>query len=213
MWYRHLDIQHRQLTQPPTQQVNVISTFLLMHLLLPLLQRTASAHSTRPTLSITSSGVHFWTKIPERLSASPNALFPALADRSLANLQERYMVSKLLEVFYVRAFTDAHPADSFPVTINFVDPGLCWSNLGGEKGGWGLYVMRLALARSTEYGSRTIAHAGLQGKETHGQFLASCKVRDVARFVTSEEGVQLQGQVYEEVNAKLEKIRSGVTKV
>jgi len=128
-------------------------------------------------------------------------------------MQERYPVSKLLEVFYVRAFVEKHPTESFPVTINFVDPGLCWSNLGGEKGGWMLHMMRLALARSTEYGSRTITHAGLQGKETHGQFMANCKVRDVAKFVTSEEGVALQGQVYGEVNAKLEKIRTGVTKV
>lgn len=76
-----------------------------------------------------------------------------------------------------------------------------------------MYLGRLALARTTEQGSRTLASAGMSGQETHGQFLASCKPRDVSLFVRSEEGVKLQKMIYQEVNEKLEKIKAGVTKV
>jgi len=120
---------------------------------------------------------------------------------------------ELLEVFYCREFAAEHPATSFPITLNFVDPGFCWSGLSREEGGWGMYLGRLALARTTEQGSRTLASAGMSGQETHGQFLASCRPRDVSLFARSEEGGKLQKMVYQEVNEKLEKIRVGVTKV
>lgn len=197
-----------------TITVNVISTFLLAHLLMPKLKETAKKYETRPTLTIISSGVHFWTQIQERKKVKEGGkLFDVLNDPETAVMKDRYNVSKLLEVFYCREFAAQHPVDSFSITLNFVDPGFCWSELSRDEGGWGMYLGRLALARTTEQGSRTLAHAGGSGKETHGVFLASCKPREVARFVTSEEGQKLQKMVYQEVNEKLEKIQAGVTKV
>jgi hypothetical protein len=125
---------------------------------------------------------------------------------------ERYMVSKLLEVFYVREFVKHHSADSFPITINLTDPGYCWSSLDRDSG-FVMWLSRVLLARSTADGGRTIAFSGTQDQTTHGQFLANCKIREVAKFAQSDEGVKLQKQVYEEVNAKLEKIKQGVTRV
>jgi len=197
-----------------TITVNVISTFLLANMLIPKLKETAHKFSVRPTLTIISSGVHFWTQIPEREKVQPGGkLFDVLNDPAAAVMKDRYNVSKLLEVFYCREFVAEHPVASFPITLNFVDPGFCWSELSRDEGGWGMYLGRMALARTTEQGSRTLASAGMSGEETHGQFLASCKARQVARFVTSDEGQKLQKVVYQEVNEKLEKIKAGVTKV
>ena len=197
-----------------TVTVNVISTFLLANLLVPKLKETAKKFNIRPTLTIVSSGVHYWAKMPERKKLQPgDKLFDVLNNPEAADMKDRYNVSKLLEVFYCREFAAQHSASTFPVTLNFVDPGFCWSTLSREEGGWTMYLARLALARTTEQGSRTLASAGMSGQETHGQFLASCKPREVALFVTSEEGQKLQKMVYQEVNEKLEKIQTGVTKV
>lgn len=108
--------------------VNVVSTFFLALLMMPKLKETAKNFDTRPTLTITSSGVHSWTTFPEK-SAPDGQIFQTLNDESKADMNDRYPVSKLLEVFGVRAIADRHPASSFPVTVNTVDPGLCHSSV------------------------------------------------------------------------------------
>lgn len=88
----------------------------------------------------------------------------------------RYNVSKLLEVFFVRELAARTTANSKPdVIINYLNPGLCHSELGRDAG-WGLYLMKLAIARTTEYGSRTLVHAAYAGPESHGQYMSDCGV-------------------------------------
>ena len=89
-------------------------------------------------------------------------------------------------------------------------PGLCHSELSRESG-WFLEVMKFFLARSTEQGSRTLCNAVEQGEETHGQYLADCKIGKLAPFVKSEEGQKTQKRVWEELNGILEAIEPGVT--
>ena len=81
-----------------------------------------------------------------------------------------------------------------------------------REAGWGLYFMKLLLARSTECGSRTLVHAIVQGPETHGGYLSSCEMVDPSLFVLSEEGKQTQNRVWEELTKKLDIIEPGVTK-
>ncbi len=88
----------------------------------------------------------------------------------------RYQVSKLLEVFFVRELAARTAANSKPeVIINYLNPGLCHSELARDAG-WGLYLMKLALARTTEYGSRTLVNAAEAGMESHGQYMSDCGV-------------------------------------
>lgn len=58
--------------------------------------------------------------------------------------------------------------------MNFVNPGLCHSDLAREAG-WGLYLLKLVLARSTECGSRTLVQAVEAGHESHGQYMSNCR--------------------------------------
>lgn len=90
----------------------------------------------------------------------------------------RYFVSKLLEVLYARELA-AHTSRSgkSEVVINLINPGLCHSELARDAG-WGLYIMKLLLARTTEHGSRTLVHAAQGGAETHGQYLSNCRVAE-----------------------------------
>ena len=113
-----------------TITVNVVSTFLLAFALLPKLKDTASKFNTRPTLTIVSSEVHEWATFDER-NAPEGKLFERLNEKVVngkeVSLNNRYQVSKLLEVLFVRAFCERYPESDIPVTVNLVNPGFCHS--------------------------------------------------------------------------------------
>lgn len=72
-------------------------------------------------------------------------------------------------------------------------------------------LLRFLLARSTEVGSRTLVHGGLQGAQSHGKYLSDCKITEPGTNVRSEEGKQDQERVFRELTAKLEGIKPGIT--
>lgn len=90
----------------------------------------------------------------------------------------RYPASKLLEVLYGRELaTHMDKSDTPPVVLNFIDPGLCHSELTREAG-WALYFFKLVFARSTEVGSRTLVTGGTAGMDCHGQYMGSCRIEE-----------------------------------
>lgn len=194
-----------------TITVNVVSTLLLSFALLPTLKRTAAKHNVRPNLTIVASEVHAWAKFEER-HAPPGQLYERLNQKNDTEsaLAERYQVSKLLEVLFLRAMADRRPASQIPVTINCVNPGLCHSELARE-GSIVLTIMKFFLARSTELGSRTLVHAGTQGPETHGQYMSDCRITPPSDFVLSKEGYEAQERVWKETVERLEGIKKGIT--
>lgn len=89
----------------------------------------------------------------------------------------RYQVSKLLQVYPARELAArAKQSGKSTVIINYLNPGLCHSDLARDSG-WFLYFMKLFLARTTEHGSRSLVHAAHAGEETNGQYLSDCKVK------------------------------------
>ncbi|KAH7068506.1 hypothetical protein FB567DRAFT_250698 [Paraphoma chrysanthemicola] len=198
-----------------TITVNVVSTFLLAFALLPKLKSTAQSYNIRPTLTITASEVHEYAPFDER--KAPDGQIFARLNQEIVNgkptsMEQRYQVSKLLEVLAAREFCALHPASTFPVTLNFVNPGLCHSELSRDSG-WFLYFLKLVLARTTEVGSRTLVHAGSSGQESHGQYLSDAKITPPSAFVRSDEGAEVQKRVWDELVAKLEGIKKGITTV
>lgn len=109
-----------------TITVNVVSTFLLAFLMLPQLKQTAQKFNTRPVLTIVSSEVHHFTAFKER-EVPTGQIFAGLNSKEKSDMPSRYPVSKLLEIFVVRELAEKHPAASYPVTINTINPGLCHS--------------------------------------------------------------------------------------
>lgn len=193
-----------------TITVNVNSTFLLALSLLPQLKETASKFNTRPNLTITASEVHAWAKFEER-KAPEGKIFETLSSNEKTGaIADRYMTSKLLEVLAIRAMAEQKTATQIPVTINCVNPGLCHSELGREAG-WGLWLMKVVLARSTELGSRNLVHAASLGPESHGQYVSDCVVEQPSNYVVSGEGWKDQQRVWKELSEKLERIQTGVT--
>ena len=111
-----------------TITVNVVSTFLLALLVLPKLKETAARFpGVRPVLSVVSSEMHAYAKLPQRIP-SPPGIFAAISqETNKFDPVGQYNISKLLEVLFVRALAERHPADKFPVTVNCLNPGFCKS--------------------------------------------------------------------------------------
>ena len=141
--------------------INVVSTTLLMANMLPKMRETATRYRVRPTFTITGSATYDHTSFPQR-SAPDGEILATLSDRETAEKywSEQYPASKLVQLHIARGIAARHPASEFPVTINVVNPGLCWSGLAREATSWGFWLFRLLVARSTEVGSRTLVHAG-----------------------------------------------------
>lgn len=191
-----------------TITVNFISTMLLAILLLPALRRSAQEFHTVPRLSIVTSGTHRRSNLPQWKTENT---FETLNDKTKQSMETRYPESKLLEVFAVRELVTRMSSTEPLVVVNMVDPSLCHSELARDAG-WGIWLLKLVLARTTEVGGRTLVHGASSGKESHGQYMEDGRVRDdrVSAFVKSEEGQEAQKKIWKELGEKLDKIQPGI---
>jgi len=159
--------------------------------------------------------VHWWASFDER-KAPEGGIFERLSEKVVngkdVSLSSRYQVSKLLEVLFVRAFCEKYSADQIPVTVNLVNPGYCHSEFQREQPAV-MKVFAFLFARTTEVGSRTLVHAGMQGVETHGKYLSDSQITEPSPYVRSAEGKRDQERVWKELVGKLEGIKKGLTKV
>lgn len=129
--------------------------------------------------------------------------------------EDRYNVSKLLEIFVVRELAvRMDPND--PVIVNSLNPGFCQTDLFRHAPFPLSYIVQgglRLLGRSSEVGSRTLMAAAAGDKQTtHGKYMDSCVVRDPSALVVSKEGEEVQRRVYSELMDILEGVQAGVTK-
>jgi retinol dehydrogenase-12 len=188
--------------------VNVISTFMLALLLLPTMRKSAAKTGSKPFLTIVTSEVHHWTTLPQKKEPS---IFAAMDDENTADMQDRYNVSKLLQILALRHLTRVliKERSKYPVNINCVTPGLCKSDLVKDMG-MAPVVFKKLLGRQLEVGSRTLVNAaGLA--DSCGEYIIDDKASQPSTLVCSEEGVGLAKRVWEELATILEKECPGVT--
>lgn len=187
----------------------MISTFLLAFLLLPKLSQTAKEAGLLTHCTIVSSEVHGWTSFKEREAEN---VFEKLDEEKSADMGDRYQLSKLLEILVVRHIK-ASVSKTYPgVMLSTTNPGLCHSALGRDSG-WFLWFLKLALARSTEVGSRTLVAPAEGGDEAHGVYFSNGVVSEgeVSAFARSEEGAKAGTKVWGELRGLLEGVQKGVT--
>ncbi|KAH8649404.1 retinol dehydrogenase [Tricladium varicosporioides] len=194
---------------------NVISTALLGCLVLPKLRETALKFDTHTHFTITASELYEVAKFKER-KAPRGQLFAALSDqgkdKGKSAISDRYNVSKLLVIFFVKQLATLSPVDANKVIVNCVAPGLCQSELGQkEHVNHAIKLMVKIIARPTEVGARTIVYGACAGPESHGQYVPDTKITPTAGLTKGEKGGELQIRVWEELKAKLDGIRSDVT--
>jgi NAD(P)-dependent dehydrogenase (short-subunit alcohol dehydrogenase family) len=188
--------------------VNVISTFLLAFLIIPILRRTSTKYNVVPHIVVVSSDAHMYTNF--RLRNAPNIL---KAHRGSVHMSERYGDSKLLQILIARQLAKQLSASNKPhIILNTLNPGFCKSQLFRSAVwpvNWFVAII-LLLARTSEMGSRVLLAAAGADEETHGKYLQDCKIHAESRFVRSDEGQLIEEKVYKELLAILDEIIPGI---
>lgn len=205
--------------------VNVISTWLMALLLLPVLRATKDKHygngsekqtdktNGHPHLVIIGSNAHFYTKFKAQNEPS---IFEYL--KGGEDMFNRYADTKLISLFVAREVAKRmnDSKDKSQVVLNIVEPGYCQSQLMREKS-WAWYfelmmILGLSLiARTSEQGSRTYISAATAGPESHGIYLEDCKLSTPHEFVDSEAGEKIQKKVFGELMDILEGLEPGIS--
>ena len=160
--------------------VNVISTFLLAALLLPKLTESARQFAIKPRLVFVGSALGFQAQ-KELAKSGKTDLFRGFNDAKRADMDQRYDLTKLVELYAFREFANRFPYDRTGVIINIASPGLCSTGLAREARfalRAALSVTRAIMARTAEVGSRTILHGVVADEESHGKFLSGCQIKE-----------------------------------
>lgn len=196
--------------------VNIISTWLMALMLLPLMKRTNrlfyQSSKGHPHLVIVGSNAHFYATFNSR---KKDSIFESLKDDS--DMVLRYHDTKLISLLFARALSNRMRASGRGLTVilNMVDPGYCQSDLMRD----GPYpfpvnhilsILYWVLARTAEMGSRTYISAATAGVESHGMYLEDCGLSTPSAFVTSPDGRIAQERVFEELSSILESIKPGI---
>ncbi|KIX98477.1 uncharacterized protein Z520_05778 [Fonsecaea multimorphosa CBS 102226] len=201
-----------------TITVNVISTFLLAVLLIPLLRDSAKNFNITPKLAIVGSAVHFFVSAKELTDPAEGQILKTLSDPKKADMKARYFLSKLIVMLLVKYLAsmltkaaDKDPANKPLVVINNVAPGLCKTNLFQNFATPPTKALVRIIGRSSEHGARTLVHGATAGRETHGQYLSECRVKPYSAFVKSAEGDQTARRIWQELSALYEEVKPGCT--
>lgn len=193
-----------------TVTVNVLGTFLLSLLLVPKLEASAKQFKTTPRLSIVVSEVHAYSAFKQQKEGD---LFAALDDQSKGGMEDRYPLSKLLQVLCIRyGLEPALERRKSKIIVNYINPGLCHSELNRE-GNFMVNVMKRLLGRTTEVGSRTLMAGISAGEESRGAYMNDGVVANEALspFVQSEEGKEVGQRLWKQLLALLDNVSSGVS--
>ncbi|KFA53853.1 hypothetical protein S40293_01621 [Stachybotrys chartarum IBT 40293] len=194
--------------------VNVINTFLLALLLVPVLEESAQKWPIVPRITVVASDRHVMVTLPE--ANTPNT-FDTLNDKAKTNMSERYYTSKLLQILLSRAMAEAM-SKRYNIIINSLTPGFCISGLLNDAVGIQAAAYSLlakVIARTTEVGGRTLVAGISQGKDSHGKYLNDGEIDEgaLSPFVRSARGGEAQQKVWEELLAILEGSHPGIRKI
>jgi len=199
-----------------TLVVNVLGTLLLAALVAPVLQKTAKALGRTTTLSIVGSGVAFQTDARDEVAEAVKSgkdIIDFFNDKS-RGVPSRYPVSKLILLHAIRYYSKQHPVSETGVAVNFVNPGLCITELDrnvSPEAQANLGKFREQIGRTAEVGARTLVHGIVGGDETHGKYTSENVVKDqyTPEFIKGEEGQKVEKLVWESVKKHINEISPG----
>jgi retinol dehydrogenase-12 len=161
-------------------QVNVLSTALLCLWVLHKQLESARLHPEfKPRLVLVGSEGHELTTFQERKTEN---VLKVLNNKEYlldpANEWERYPLSKLLIMYFVRELANRVPGADIgkpEVVVNMVNPGMCESELGRNQS-FAANLFVTIVGKSAERGGRTLLDAAARGQESHGGYTTSCKL-------------------------------------
>ncbi|KAK0443693.1 uncharacterized protein EV420DRAFT_1649158 [Desarmillaria tabescens] len=190
-----------------TIHTNNLGPGLLAIRMIPKMLETARKYSVNPRLVIVASDVHYWTKIEKDVIASPGIL-AKLSDKDYCTeevMKHRYYDTKLLNVLFARAL-HLHVPVSPAITVNSVNPGLCFSGIGSglpPEQAERMRKLREEFAFTTEEGSRQLVYAAVGSPDNEeklrGKYIHLSEVVEESDFVISEDGKIVQDKVWDEM--------------
>ncbi|KAK4140727.1 uncharacterized protein C8A04DRAFT_39647 [Dichotomopilus funicola] len=194
--------------------VNVLSTFLLAVLLVPVMREKArrAGDGVLPRLVVVTSRAGFEDKCKadwEGIKADP---IKGMDAEDMVPVKT-YPLSKVTETFALRHLArEVVPVEKGGVILNLVCPGLCITELGRNappEFAARLRAMHASYGRTAEDGSRTLLHGAVAGVESHGTLLHSCAdgEPDVPDWVKNE--TEVQKNTWEFIAKELEAIEPG----
>jgi retinol dehydrogenase-12 len=207
--------------------VNVISTWSMALLLLPLLRATKIKYYTHksgegddlregndvPHLVAVGSNAYFYTNFEAQKEPS---IFKAL--RGGSDMLHRHHDTKLISLFVAREVASRmlQSKDESQVVLNMVEPGYCQSQLLRDPAlPWYtqaiMAVGSATVAHTSEQGSRTYISAATAGWKSHGIYQEDCELSTPHEFVDSEEDGRLQTRVYGELMGISESGKPGIS--
>jgi len=149
--------------------------------------------------------MHYWADAEQKAIDSPNYL-KTLGSKEYCTpkvMKNRYPLSKLLNVLFVRALSSRLPAEAPTVITNTINPGFCYSEIRRNLTGFVTILIRLMekmLAFTTEEGSRQLVYGALaEDKDINGGYVSGSRVLEPSDFVISEKGKKLQDRVWDEL--------------
>ncbi|KAG2354393.1 hypothetical protein BDR07DRAFT_1429577 [Suillus spraguei] len=189
---------------------NYLATSLLSLLLIPQLAAAGREFSTPSRMVIVSSGVLYWITPAKEVKTSLKPLETLGSEEwcTPEHMQSRYLESKLLDLFFVRALTERLQT-VIPVSAVAVCPGFCYSQLRRfwyeETFSFAKIVLAIQerlLAWTPEQGSRQLIFAAVDGRDNEenmkGEFISRARPVEVSDFVLSDEGHEMQDHVWNE---------------
>ncbi|KAJ7069264.1 hypothetical protein C8F01DRAFT_1047906 [Mycena amicta] len=202
-------------------QVANLSTPLVALRLLPMMVNTAKEYGTVPRIVVVSSEAHYWADIDKHVWDGSTGIIETLGSAEYTRKRgmiSRYPVTKLLNVFFVRALASRLAPRT--IVVNSVNPGLCTTELSREAP-WFLRpigsLIQWLLAFTAEEGSRQLVFAAV-GEPTHpenlhGEFIMAGKPMEVSDFVLSEQGKRAEAKLWDEVVDIIGKVDPKVKKI
>ncbi|KZP30514.1 NAD(P)-binding protein, partial [Athelia psychrophila] len=185
--------------------VNHLGTSLMSLLLLPSLLKTGSEASIASRLVVVSSDMHYGAAISKKEQASPNILAKLNSKEYCTSsvMGQRYPLTKLLNVFFIRALNAR--LSSAPLIVNNANPGFCKSDLRHGMPFPQSFIAGLvekAIAFTAEQGSRQLVYGAIGGKEDpsemRGAYVSLGHIQEVSDFVLSQEGVVVEERIWTE---------------
>ncbi|KFY86152.1 hypothetical protein V500_07825 [Pseudogymnoascus sp. VKM F-4518 (FW-2643)] len=205
-----------------TLQVNVLGTALLALLLLPKLKLSKTSADTSRLVIVTSEA-HRWVERTDIPDTAPyggsilQALNARPADNATWNGLHQLAKSKLLAMYVARsvAALATQPSGEIDVVVSTVCPGACKSELArdfqvGFVAAAGVRVYGAVFSKSAEEGARVYVSVAALGLESHGGYYKITALATPGELVTSNDGVEMQENVWSEV---VEELRAKVPEV
>jgi len=207
-----------------TIMVNVIGTFLLAVLMVPVLRKFATEHRMvkPPRISIVGSAVHLTAKYEVLLQAasSDEGVLRWLSDEGRWSGkigEDRYFLSKAMVQMLVqqlarRISNEGKDGHKPMVVVHALSPGYCRTDLFQESSSVGSRIALKIIGWEADVGGRALvvgAIAERGGEASHGGYMSEGELRQCSSWLETGQGKEVGDKLWAEMLDVVEGVQPG----